>query len=98
MPNGEFKPINIITKKQHAEVIILKMVVLAVILILPLAFIFFDFCKVRLAYNSNYKGMQIPKTNNAQIGNFEAPLPIANAADLSQVSQEKIDTLFSNLK
>lgn len=97
MPNG--KSIQIENKsKRHPEIIVLKMSILAVVLILPLCFMLFDFCKVRFVYNNKNNVNQTTNVNKPKVRNFEAPLPVANAGDLSAVSPEKIETLFDNLR
>lgn len=84
--------------------IILKLLILFVILLLPLSFMALDLSStiVRFAGLNKTKPAGGSNLNQAQkIGTeyyFEAPLSGAQIGDLSNVSKDKVDTLFNNLK
>jgi len=85
----------------HFEVTMLKLIILFVILLIPLSAVLvfsfsqsFSLMKVsRVEINKT----QPVKTAEKQV-NFEAPLPTNRIGDLSNVSQDKLDSLFNNLK
>ena len=83
--------------KSDIYLIILKMSVLLVVLLVPLAFMAYDFSKVR-SVNNNINLKAPNNEDKPQAKNFEVHLPVANAGDLSSVDPEKIETLFDNLK
>jgi len=105
MNNNSDKTTPPIVKPQDFKVlIILKLLILFVILLLPLSFMALDLSRtiVRFAGLNKTKPAVGTNLNQTQkIGteyDFEAPLPGAQMGDLSNVSKDKIDSLFKNLK
>lgn len=88
----------------NKEVIILKMIILFAILLIPLVVIILNMNKQALVLKyKEFKGAdKIIETNlnkpKWQDFNFEAPIPAERNGNLANVSQEKIDSLFDNLK
>jgi hypothetical protein len=87
-------PVNPV-KKPTTEVVVLKVLIIFVIAIIPVAFMLMDLTK-KLA------GLKNAQTNqNLSVGqdyDFKAQLPSGTVGDINAVPQEKIDSLFSNLK
>ncbi len=90
--------------QSQKSVMILKLIILAAILLIPLTFIIFD-----LIHSFSILKKPLPKQTSSlqnlnQTGgignefNFQTTLPNSASSDLSKVSKEKIDTLFKNLK
>lgn len=83
---------------QHPEVVVLKIIIMVAILILPLAFMFIDMSQGIIIHP---RLAMVNKEASAKVNegpDFQAGLPENSLGDLSQVPQEKIDSLFSNLK
>jgi len=97
MANNNNLPKAVNRPQDSKAVIILKLICLIAILLVPLAFIVVVFTKNFLpTKNLNIPaGQQNNNINSADEFNFEAPLP---AGDISKVPQQKIDSLFNNLK
>jgi len=104
MPNNNFKKTKAAIKSLDSKaLILLKLLILFVILLLPLACIFFDISHTISNYKQLKTGRASLQNLNEQkkVGsefNFEAPLPAEQMGSLSNVSKEKIDSLFDNLK
>jgi hypothetical protein len=84
----------------HFEVTILRLIILFVILLIPLsAILVFSFSQpFSLIKTSQVKlDREVPAQVTEKQVNFEAPLPANRMGDLSNVSQDKLDTLFDNL-
>jgi hypothetical protein len=84
-------------------VIILKLISLLVILLVPITFILIDLSRSFLLFQGLSKKQptasnlnQAPKPGSEF--NVQVSLPPEQMGSLSNVSKEKIDTLFSNLK
>jgi cell division septal protein FtsQ len=85
----------------HFEVTMLKLIILFVVLLIPLsAVLVFSFSQpfsLMKVSRVEIEKTQPVKTTEKQV-NFEAPLPTNRMGDLSNVSQDKLDSLFNNLK
>ena len=89
------------TKKEYPEVLFLKLLTLVVIISLPVIFMLIDLSTnlARLSTKiTQNKGTSGQPQNGANDYNFTASLPSDKIGNLSNVSQEKIDSLFNNLK
>lgn len=105
MINNNVKTKKPIARQQDFKIlIILKLLILFVVLLLPLSFMALDLSStiVRFASLNKTKTTNGADSNQTQKisteYNFEAPLPGAQIGDLSNVSKDKIDSLFNNLK
>lgn len=86
-----------ISKKDHKEVIVIKFIILLAVLLIPLSFMWVDISMMLSDYFSDEFEKVSFDDGQAEI-NFTAPLPDDRVGDLENVSQEKIDSLFDNLK
>ncbi len=96
------------TKPQNSKgVILLKLIILFVIFAIPLFFMIADvtmnFFNLSLKEaNQNINQPSQANLNEAKTPgkdfNFAVPLPAERTGDISNVSQEKKDSLFDNLK
>lgn len=90
--------------KDHKEVIALKLIVVFVILLVPLVAIILSMNKqsLILKYKDLKNSNVSVKTNLNQEPkedfHFDAPIPNERVGSIANVSQDKIDTLFDNLK
>ena len=101
--NNQKKKKNAIKSQNSKEVILLKLVILVVVFAIPLIFMILD-----VSRNFSNLGLlnisQLDQTNLNKAKepgddfNFAAPLPAEQMGDIANVSQEKIDSLFDNLK
>ncbi len=90
---------NFRSQGRSQSVSILQFLILLVVMILPLAFIIFDLTKTFINFEKLSNPSATSNLNKASSGNeynFESNLPVSG--DLSNVSKDKIDTLFNNLK
>lgn len=82
--------------QQPIEVIILKVLIIFVLVFIPVTFMLIDITKKignLWALQKNEGSLNIGKEYD-----FNVQLSDAVAGDIGQLSQEKIDSLFSNLK
>ncbi len=97
MPNNNSKTI-----KKSAEpqlVILLKLLIVFVILLIPLSFMLIDISNNLLnIQKTNQQANKNVKQEDNEDFNFQASLPPEKIGDISDVSQEKKDSLFNNLK
>lgn len=89
--------------QSQKSVILLQLLILTAILLVPLTFIILDLTRsFSILTTSKSKQINSPNLNQAgSIGNefnFQTILPNGGKSDLSNVSQQKLDTLFKNLK
>ena len=90
--------------KANNEVIVLKFIVLFVILLIPSVVVVLSMNKQALVLK--YKEIKnLNKTADLNINkakeqdfHFEAPIPTERSGNMANVSQDKIDSLFDNLK
>ena len=89
-----------ISPANSKAIIILKLLILLMILILPLFFLALSLNKAVLLSSSYKKTAQNNLALPADSGefNFAATIPAAQAGNMANVPQEKIDSLFSQLK
>ncbi|MCX6744004.1 MAG: hypothetical protein NTX82_00575 [Candidatus Parcubacteria bacterium] len=98
MPNG----INTVKSGNPAvvkEILILKIMIMIAVLILPLAFMFIDMSR-GIIIRQKLSGLDTKSilSDKGQNLDFQAAIPKNYLGEISQVPQEKIDTLFNNLK
>ncbi len=80
------------------EILILKIIILVAILILPLAFMFIDMSQGIIIQTKISRLDKNVSANKAAASDFQISIPPDYLGDINNVSQEKIDTLFDNLK
>jgi len=105
MPNNiqdqQKKKINF---KSIDSVLFTKLLIIVAVVIMLIAFIVLGLAQTFFAYNITFvrqlgnANLNQSQTTSTNEYNFQAPLPSAQAGDISNVSKEKIDTLFNNLK
>ncbi len=87
---------------EHKEVLILKLVILFAVLLVPLALVLlFSFNQPFLVLKTSFDkpvNNVINSESESLDGTFEAALPAERIGDLSNVSDDKINSLFNNLK
>jgi len=90
----------LISQADSKAIIILKLLILFIILILPLFFWALNLNRAVLLNSLPQKTVQNNLTLPADSSefNFEAPIPAAQAGNIANVPQEKIDSLFDKLK
>jgi predicted PurR-regulated permease PerM len=87
----------------NKEVVLLKLIVLFVVLVIPIVIIVISINKQMLILQyKDSKNINEQFKNNINKSeenfNFEAPIPVERTGSMANVSQDKIDSLFNNLK
>lgn len=92
--------------KQHKEIVFMKLIIILAVSIIPLVLIFVLLGNnfwggqkiTRIDNSSTDKAPPKNETNADTYNNFDAGIPSDKVGDLDNVPQEKIDSLFNNLK
>jgi len=92
--NNNFK--GAIKPQLVTEVVFIKVLIIFVIALVPVAFMLFDISRKIGDFISSKKAQETKSIG--QEYDFNVQVPVSVTGDISQVPQEKIDSLFSNLK
>lgn len=88
----------VVAKKpqETTEVIMIKVIIIFVLALIPVAFMLVDISKRIGLLTSAKKSAQTQSIGKEY--DFDVQVPANVSGDISQVPQEKIDSLFNNLK
>lgn len=82
--------------QESTEVVMIKVIIIFAIALIPVAFMLFDISKRIGLLTSATKTPQTQSIGKEY--DFDVQVPANVSGDISQVPQEKIDSLFNNLK
>ena len=79
------------------EVVVVKVLIIFALAIIPVAFMLMDISKKIIDYKASQSKSGQVQTIGSEY-DFKVQIPANVTGDVSRVSQEKIDSLFNNLK